>query len=340
MNADKIEVDLHEFTDTITKMNAVTFARDGQYCVVACEDKKIYVLDVNEWKPVTSMTGHRLGVNSVIVSPDGVNVISSDVIGKVFAWKLTSGKKVGGFEGVRGRVESLAFSPDGKLVMAADTLRNVHLWIAANGQPALSPISQRWPVKSVTFSPDSTLAAAACGDGTISILDLTDGSEKLSIKPPTGESLATRALNSVAFSADGKSLITAGADNMLRLWEAETGDLLAQFEGHTGPVNQVVVSADGKYALSGSDDKTMRLWEMPEAAKPAAPDPQNRTLQPERKPGRDNEIRTGKESRFATSRGQQVLRGVIGPGVNPCRAQRTGAVLLSAVSQLPQMSGG
>ncbi len=68
-------------------------------------------------------------------------------------------------------------------------------------------------------------------------------------------------VSSARFSADGKRVLTASDDKTARLWEAESGKLLASYEGHGGPVYSAQFSPDGKRVLTASDDKTARLWE-------------------------------------------------------------------------------
>jgi WD40 repeat protein len=51
-------------------------------------------------------------------------------------------------------------------------------------------------------------------------------------------------------------------DFTTRLWDAETGQELRRFIGHTAGVENVVFSPDGKYLLSGSDDGTAMLWDV------------------------------------------------------------------------------
>lgn len=67
----------------------------------------------------------------------------------------------------------------------------------------------------------------------------------------------------MSMSPDGKRLLTAGSDNVMRLWETATGQELRSYEGHTEPVRCAAFSPDGSWALSTSGDKTMRLWVLP-----------------------------------------------------------------------------
>jgi WD40 repeat protein len=64
----------------------------------------------------------------------------------------------------------------------------------------------------------------------------------------------------VAINRDGHRLASAGADNTVRLWNADTGQLLATLTGHTDWVLRVAFSPDGHRLASAGADHTVRLW--------------------------------------------------------------------------------
>jgi WD40 repeat protein len=71
----------------------------------------------------------------------------------------------------------------------------------------------------------------------------------------------TDIVETVAFSSDGKRVLSGSADQTARLWDAETRQELSVFTGHTGAVLAVAFSPNGKYILTGSRDQTARLWD-------------------------------------------------------------------------------
>ena len=66
---------------------------------------------------------------------------------------------------------------------------------------------------------------------------------------------------SVAYSPDGKRVISGSSDKKIKMWDAENGREAMTFSGHTDQVNSVCFSPDGRYILSASNDRTLKLWD-------------------------------------------------------------------------------
>jgi WD40 repeat protein len=71
-------------------------------------------------------------------------------------------------------------------------------------------------------------------------------------------------VSSVAYSPDGKYIVSGSWDCTLRLWDARSGQPIGvPFKGHTGAVLAVAYSPDGTQIVSGSWDCTVQLWDAP-----------------------------------------------------------------------------
>ncbi|KAF9064152.1 WD40-repeat-containing domain protein, partial [Rhodocollybia butyracea] len=83
---------------------------------------------------------------------------------------------------------------------------------------------------------------------------------------------------SVAFSPDGRRIVSGSDDQSVRIWDAESGKPVGKpLEGHTDSVTSVVFSPDGSRIVSGSSDKSVRVWD---AQSPVAKQPPPLSLSP------------------------------------------------------------
>jgi serine/threonine protein kinase len=80
-----------------------------------------------------------------------------------------------------------------------------------------------------------------------------------------GSTVLTRTgaiLGTVAFSPDGRTVASGGADHKVILNNAATSVRIATLTGHKGQVDWVTFSPDGKTLASGAEDKSIRLWDL------------------------------------------------------------------------------
>jgi WD40 repeat protein len=64
-----------------------------------------------------------------------------------------------------------------------------------------------------------------------------------------------------AISPDGGFIVSASADNTLKVWDAKTGAQRLTFSGHTAYVTGCAISPDGGFIVSASADNTLKVWD-------------------------------------------------------------------------------
>jgi WD40 repeat protein len=65
----------------------------------------------------------------------------------------------------------------------------------------------------------------------------------------------------VAFSADGRRVLTGSRDGTARVWDTERGQTLCILSGQREPIYAVALSPDGRTAVSGGSTATLRIWD-------------------------------------------------------------------------------
>ena len=68
-------------------------------------------------------------------------------------------------------------------------------------------------------------------------------------------------VTSVAYSPDGRWIVSGSRDNTLKVWDTENGQEVRTLEGHSNVVTSVAYSPDGRWIVSGSRDGTLKVWE-------------------------------------------------------------------------------
>ena len=69
-------------------------------------------------------------------------------------------------------------------------------------------------------------------------------------------------VTSVAISPSAMLVAAGSLDNVIRIWDVNTGQLLERLRGHTNSVYSVAFTPDGKGLVTGSLDKTLKLWDV------------------------------------------------------------------------------
>ncbi len=156
----------------------------------------------------------------------------------------------------RAPITCLTWTPDGRTILAGSQF-GITLYDAASRQIIEVLDVGLDNIHDVAFAPTGHRLLASGG---------RPGEEGLVVELawPSREVMARYAHHSdlvydVAWSSDGKVWASAGADGLALLWNAETGKVLGELRGHSGPVSGVAFLSP-KTLVTASADHSLRVW--------------------------------------------------------------------------------
>jgi WD40 repeat protein len=107
----------------------------------------------------------------------------------------------------------LVFSPDSKTLVSASDRRGLELWDLARKTRVRFPREKQQPCHTVAFSADGALLAWDGVDGTVCLGEVASGKERLRIRGHEGP------ITNVAFTKDGRFLISSSRDGTALVWD-------------------------------------------------------------------------------------------------------------------------
>jgi WD40 repeat protein len=177
----------------------------------------------------------------------------------LITWDAASGKELLRHP-LAGRHTRATWSPDGRALVTAGAPQGtivIEKYDAETGQPQAS-----WPagtagLSAVVCGPGGLVAAAtSLGDRpAIKLFRVDDGREVASLEGHVGT------VTGLAFSPDGRRLLSAGSDFAVRLWHTDSGRELLTFREHTDTITAVAWSPDGRWIGSAGLDRMIKLWQ-------------------------------------------------------------------------------
>ena len=205
--------------------SGLVFSEDGKTLAYA-EGLDIRLQDADTGEEKMRLTGHEWGMHSMVLSPDGDILASGSEDTTIRLWDMHTGEHKRTLKGHEHRVYSVAFSPDGKTLASGSDDNTIRLWRVDTGETEKILTGHAGEFEGIDNGPSSV-----------------------------------EGVKSVAFSPDGKTLASGGGDNVIHLWDVETGKNKMTLIGHTHWVFSLAFSPDGKILASGSVDSDIRLWD-------------------------------------------------------------------------------
>jgi WD40 repeat protein len=225
----------------------VAFSPDGRLVAVSASGRKVKLYETTAGKERATLTGDRLGVNGFAFSPDSKLAATRNIVDhSVKLWDAETGQERQTLAGRKHNAETkfkftllsipafipVAFSPDGRAVLTEQEDDLVAAWEIASGKQV------------ATFEHKTETNAAR---------DVL----KLAVPFSTYYPL----IMSASFSPDGKRIATANGDKSPKLWDAETGKLVAAFGGFTDRVYVATFAPDSRTLLTMTTTGRVDLWD-------------------------------------------------------------------------------
>jgi len=241
-------------------VTAVAFSPDGRLLATGSEDKTACVWDIATGNLLHHLMAHESVISQLIFARDGYRLLTCDDR-QVFIWDLKTGARMISVRHDRDHPKTnfmhVSLSPNEEQFLTAgyDGTARIHdtetgkqlLLLPHQGEPLqrLRKNSSDKPIVYnevwyAAFGPNEKRVATADLDGNGRIWDVSDQSA-----PKLVAELPHKAqINRIEFSPDGQFVFTAGCDNTIGLWHADTGALEQRWHIDSQP-RRVCFSADG-----------------------------------------------------------------------------------------------
>jgi serine/threonine protein kinase/WD40 repeat protein len=191
-----------------------------------------------------------------------------------------------------GPVVDVAVTDDGNTGAATSGGREISVWDTAGGRLLRVLRADQDGFTAIDFSSTTSQLVAGSVDGDLRFYDPL-GSDRLVRQVQHGPPI-----RHVAYSSDGRYVIAAGKRGAVRLWDAPTGDLLAQIPtGRTGETRAVCFSPDSSRLYVILDDGLLRRWKIDDVL----------TLGPEGIPAPETEFRTAQRPVAMSATDEQLV---------------------------------
>ena len=197
------------------------------------------------------------------LSPDGKKIVSGGEDGVAKLWDIDASKIIAKWTGHGDVISSVCWNRDGGRILGGSYDGTAMVWDAESGNTILAIKTGHGAVHSAIYSPDETMIASSgeSGENDSEFIKIWDANTGKLIAKPEGHTMQVN-VNCLAWTADGKTLISGSNDFLIRTWNTTTWRQINVLTGHTSFVDGIALSPNGRILASASWDHTARLWNL------------------------------------------------------------------------------
>ncbi|MGH9431767.1 MAG: c-type cytochrome domain-containing protein [Terriglobia bacterium] len=243
-------------------VRSVAFGPDGKWLAAGgglCQQwGEVQIWDVQADKLLRTLRGHHDCIYSVAFSPNGKLLASGSYDKLVNLWDPATGKELRTLKDHIDAVFAVAFSPDGKWLASGSQDNSVKVWDVASGERLYTLSDPLDGITCVAFSPSGKQIAAGGYDKLIYIWNLTQTGGTLAQSLIADED----SILQIAWTPDGKEIITSSADGSIRVRDAATLSPIGIIPHQLDWVDAMSLSPDGKWLAAGRLNGTLSIYRM------------------------------------------------------------------------------
>ncbi|HMD83087.1 MAG TPA: LpqB family beta-propeller domain-containing protein [Terriglobia bacterium] len=205
-----------------------------------------------------TLLSHKDCIYSIAWSADGKLLASGSYDKMVKLWDAATGQEVKNLQDHIDAVFAVAFSPDGKHLASGSQDRSVKIWDIASGQRLYTLGDATDGLTSMAYSPSGFQIAAAGYDKTIYVWQVGDSDGRLLRSLIADED----SILALAWTPDGKMLVTSSSDGSIRFRDAATLDPIGVIAHQPDWVEALSLSPDGTRLAAGRFNGTVSLFDV------------------------------------------------------------------------------
>ncbi len=208
---------------------------------------------VRVWDVIGSGGRHRGTINAIALRARQHRVATASADRTTKVWNTITGELTGTLRGHAAEVAAVALVVDATQLVTAGVDGQVKLWNTDHDRCTRTFRCDISEVRSAVFSPNGTRLALAGGNNQIVVCNIDMAQTQWKI----GHASAT---TSLTYDREGRRIAVSSADHSVRVYEAETGNLLCSLPGDGLEVTCVSFSNDGQLLACGDAAGEIRIW--------------------------------------------------------------------------------